>query len=76
MKKLKLILGLSTVGAVVSPMVVGATTDLLPLPGNWLDMIATSSVPLFTSLSPFMGWIIGIGVVALAFGLVFALLFR
>jgi len=53
-----------------------AVTELLPLPGNWLEMVATSSAPLFSSLSPFIGYIIGIGVPLLAVGLVIKFLFK
>lgn len=38
-------------------------TDLLPLPSNWLDMIATSSVPFLGAMLPITLFLLGIWLV-------------
>jgi len=40
-----------------------ATTQLIEMPGDWIEQIATSSVPLFSSLATPIFWLVGVGVV-------------
>jgi len=40
-----------------------AATSLIEMPGDWIAQIATSSVPLFSSLSEPIFWLVGVGIV-------------
>lgn len=44
-------------------------TSLIQMPGDWIDQIATSSVPLFSSLATPVFWLVGVGIVSLVISL-------